>query len=98
MKNITFSAHETLIGDARWIAASRNTTLNTDLRLLLADYVGRQRQTEKAMAALDAVAQVANIAGRKFTRDEMNERRAFIGHEHTGLCVRRDRCGQAAAG
>ena len=75
MKNITFSADKALIDDARCTATSRSTTLNAEFRLWLADYVGRHRQAERAMAALDAVAEVANIGGRKFTREEMNKRR-----------------------
>ena len=75
MKNITFSVDEALIDDARRIAASRGATLNAEFRLWLADYVGRHRQAERAMAALDAVAEVANIGRRKFTREELNERR-----------------------
>ena len=74
MKNITLSADEGLIVEARRRAAARNTTLDAEFRLWLEDYVGRKRQAEKAMAALDAVAEVANIGGRKFTREEMNER------------------------
>ena len=75
MKNITLSADEGLIEEARRIAAARSTTLNAEFQQWLADYVGRKRQAEKVRAALDAVAEVANIGGRKFTREEMNERR-----------------------
>ena len=75
MKNVTLSADEGLIEEARRIAATKSTTLNAEFRLWLENYVGRKRQAERAMAALDAVAEVANIGGRKFTREEMNERR-----------------------
>ena len=75
MKNITLSADEGLIAEARRIAATKSTTLNAELRQWLEDYVGRKRQAEKALATLDAIAEVANIGGRKFTREEMNERR-----------------------
>ena len=74
MKNITLSADEALIESARQRAAKENTTLNEQFQRWLADYVGRQRQAERAMAAIDAVAEVIDTGGRKFTREEMNER------------------------
>ena len=74
MKNITLSADEELIEAARRRAAAEQTTLNAVFRQWLADYVGRQRQAERALAAIDAVAEVIKTGGRKFSRDEMNER------------------------
>ena len=74
MKNITLSADEALIESARQRAAKEHTTLNEQFQRWLADYVGRQRQAERAMAAIDAVAEVIDTGGRKFTREEMNER------------------------
>ena len=83
MKNITLSADEGLIEEARRRAAARNTTLDAEFRLWLADYVSRgpapdpedrKRQAEKAMAAIDALRDSIKTGGRKFTRDEMNER------------------------
>ncbi len=75
MKNITLSADEGLIKEARRIAASRSTTLNAEFRLWLADYVGRKRQAEKAMATIRELQAIYGTGGRKFTREEMNERR-----------------------
>ena len=75
MKNIALSADEGLIEEARRIAASRSTTLNAEFRLWLADYVGRRRQAEKAMATIHELQKVIHTGGRKFTREEMNERR-----------------------
>ena len=75
MKKITFSAGEGLIEEPRRIATSRSTTLNAEFRLWLADYVGRRRQAEKAMATIHELQKVYRTGGRKFTRDEMNERR-----------------------
>ena len=74
MKNITLSADEGLIEKARRIAAAKNTTLNAEFRLWLADYVGRKRQAEKAMATIHELQKVYRTGGRKFSRDEMNER------------------------
>ena len=75
MKNITLSADEGLIEEARRIAVARSTTLNAEFRQWLADYVGRKRRAEKAMATIHELQKVIHTGGRKFTREEMNERR-----------------------
>ena len=74
MKNITLSADEELIAAARRRAAAEQTTLNAMFRRWLADYVGRQRQVDAALAAIDALQEVIDTGGRRFSRDEMNER------------------------
>lgn len=73
MKNITLSAPEELIELARKKAAAKGTTLNNEFR----DWLEAQ-----AMSGEEHVAQYKQLlgqlshvdAGRKFTRDEMNER------------------------
>lgn len=74
LKNITLSAEENLIADARRRAASENTTLNAQFRLWLEDYVGRERQAAKAMETIRELQGKLRTGGRKFTREEMNER------------------------
>ena len=74
LKNITLSANEDLIADARRRAASENTTLNAQFRLWLEDYVGRERQAAKAMKTIRELQGKLRTGGRKFTREEMNER------------------------
>ena len=74
MKNITLSADEALIEAARKRAAKENTTLNEQFRQWLADYVGRERQAERAMQTIREIQGTISTGGRKFTRDEMNER------------------------
>ena len=74
MKNITLSADEKLIADARRRATAENTTLNAVFRQWLDDYVGRRRQAEKAMATIHELQAAYGTGGRKFTREEMNER------------------------
>ena len=72
MKNITLSADESLIEAARAQAQSENTTLNQQFRIWLASYAKRQQ-----MARYEAVMKELRgkvVLGRKFTRDEMNER------------------------
>ena len=74
MKNITLSADKSLIAAARRHAAAERTTLNAQFRLWLADYVGRKQQAEAAIETIRSLRGRISTGGRKFTRDEMNER------------------------
>ncbi|MPZ13589.1 MAG: hypothetical protein GEU73_04065 [Chloroflexi bacterium] len=74
MKNITLSADAKLIEDARERARQEHTTLNEQFRRWLADYVGRRERAERAMRTIEEVRKTVRTGGRKFTRDEMNER------------------------
>ncbi len=74
MKNITLSADERLIEAARERARAEHTTLNEQFRLWLADYARREQQAEKAMAVVRELRGKVRTGGRKFTREEMNER------------------------
>lgn len=74
MKNITLSADEKLIEAARERARAEHTTLNEQFRLWLADYARREQQAEKAMAVVRELRGKVRTGGRKFTREEMNER------------------------
>jgi hypothetical protein len=72
MKNITLSAAEDLIEDARAVAKSQRSTLNKMFREWLAEVAGRRRTEERLaelMARLDYVE-----SGGPFTRDQLNER------------------------
>lgn len=72
LKNITLSADEALIREARRQAALHNTTLNELFREWLERYIAHQNalaQYQDLMGRLNHV-----VAGRKFTREEMNER------------------------
>ena len=73
MRNITLSADENLIEEARRRAAAQETTLNAQFRLWLADYVGRDRQAAQAMRTIRELRGKLRV-GRKLTREEMNER------------------------
>jgi hypothetical protein len=74
MKNITFSADEQKIERAREIARSRRTTLNEAFRGWLDVYGngGSPSKAEEFRALMKRLRYVD--AGRKFTREEMNER------------------------
>ncbi len=72
MKNITFSADEDLIELARLTARTQRESLNDAFRRWLVEYtarVGSAREYDALMKRLQYVK-----PGRKFSRDEMNER------------------------
>ena len=74
MKNITFSADENLIEAARRQASSEHTTLNEQFRLWLENYVRREQRAAEAVHVICELQGSIFTGGRKFTRDEMNER------------------------
>lgn len=72
MKNITLSADESLIQQARVRAASENRSLNELFREWLTQYVA---QTHAAQQYSELMMQLDHIqAGNSYTREEMNER------------------------
>jgi hypothetical protein len=74
MKNITLSADERLIEAARERARAEHTTLNEQFRRWLNDYARGERQAEEAMAVVRELRGRVRTGGRRFTREEMNER------------------------
>lgn len=73
MKNITLSADEQLIERARQTAQAQRTTLNAVFREWLEQYVS---QNDILLSYDEVKRQLAHVrSGRKYTRDEMNERR-----------------------
>lgn len=74
MKNITLSADESLIEAARARAQAEGTTLNEKFRLWLDGYVGRRQQADAAVATIRTLRGRLATGGRRFTREEMNER------------------------
>ncbi len=73
-RNITLTADEALIDEARQIAREENTTLNEQFGLWLEAYA-RKRRAARAKEVVERIGKYASSGGRKFTRDEMNERR-----------------------
>ena len=72
LKNITLSADEQLIKKAREKARRENTTLNENFRQWLKRYVMSDQEQfnyDELMESLNYV-----NPGRKFSRDELNER------------------------
>ncbi|MBW6456839.1 MAG: hypothetical protein K0A98_13225 [Trueperaceae bacterium] len=74
MRNITFSADERLIEAARDRALRERTTLNEEFRRWLQAYALRENRAQTAMATISELQTRLRTGGRRFTRDEMNER------------------------
>jgi hypothetical protein len=72
MKNVTLSADESLIEQARLVARSQHKTLNAAFRELLKQYAS-QAGGGAAVDALMRRLRHVRSAG-PYTRDEMNER------------------------
>ena len=53
---------------------AEHTTLNEQFRRWLADYVRQENRAEAAMTLVQELRGQVRTGGRKFTRDEMNER------------------------
>ena len=75
MRNVTLSAADQLIDQARDKARAKGVTLNDEFRQWLASYVQApdgQSAVNRFRSVMQALPQAD--AGRSFTRDEMNER------------------------
>lgn len=74
VKNITFSADEDMIEQARAVARSQRRTLNEAFREWLEQYSSMDRSAA-VLQYDELMKQLAHVnSGRRFTRDEMNER------------------------
>lgn len=72
MKNVTLSADEDIIEQARLVARSQRKTLNAAFREWLVQYTGQRGNAREVDALMKRLRHVR--AGRHFTREEMNER------------------------
>jgi len=72
MKNVTLSADEDLIEQARQVARSQKKTLNAAFREWLEQYTARSGSVNEVESLMKRLRHVQ--AGHRFTRDEMNER------------------------
>jgi hypothetical protein len=72
MKNITLSADENLIEQARLIARGQHRTLNEAFRDWLAQFSQSAGDAQGFDALMSRLRRVD--AGRRFSRDELNER------------------------
>ena len=72
--DITLSADENLIEAARRRAVAEQTTLNEQFQLWLENYVRGEQQAAEAMRVIRELQGSISTNGRKFSREEMNER------------------------
>jgi hypothetical protein len=72
-KNITLRAEGRLIEEARQMARDQHTSLNAQFRLWLEE-VGHEVRVERAMHTVKELQEVLDSGGRRFSRDEMNQR------------------------
>ncbi len=72
MKNVTLSADEDLIEQARQVARSQRKTLNAAFREWLLQFTARSGDGEQIDALMRRLRHIN--AGQHFSRDEMNER------------------------
>jgi hypothetical protein len=72
MKNITLSADEDLIEQARLVARAQRKTLNAAFREWLVQFTGQPGSGREFDALMKRLRHVKS--GRHFTREEMNER------------------------
>lgn len=73
MKNITLSADEELIEQARRIARSQKRTLNEAFREWLVQFTRQAGKVEEYTSLMKRLRRQVRSGGR-YTRDEMNER------------------------
>ncbi len=73
-KEITISFEADIIERALERARAEDVTLEDLIRGWLADYTQRRRQVDEAMATIEALSANIDMGGRKFTREEVNER------------------------
>lgn len=72
MKNITLSADEDLIQQARLVAQAQHKSLNIAFREWLVSYTAKSGHGQEIEALMRRLRHVSS--GGPFTRDEMNER------------------------
>jgi hypothetical protein len=72
VKNITLSADEHLIEEARRVAGEQHTTLNAAFREWLEQFSGRARKMREFDEFFERTKYFS--VDRKYTRDELNER------------------------
>ena len=76
MKNVTIAMDESLLREARRIAADRSTTLNAMIREFLQELADRESQAAKARRRIVELCRntQAEIGPRTWSRDEIHER------------------------
>ena len=75
MKNVTIALDESLLREARRIAAERSTTLNAMIREYLQELAERESQSAQARLRIVELCREtrAEVGPRTWTRDELHE-------------------------
>jgi metal-responsive CopG/Arc/MetJ family transcriptional regulator len=76
MKNVTIALDESLLREARRIAADRSTTLNAMIREFLEELAQRESRAVKARDRIVELCRAtqAEVGPRTWSRDELHER------------------------
>jgi hypothetical protein len=76
MKNVTLALDESLLREARQIAADRSTTLNAMIREFLQELAERESQASQARQRIVELCRVsqAEVGPITWTRDDLHER------------------------
>ncbi len=76
MKNVTIALEESLLREARRIAADRSTTLNAMIRGFLEEIARHESRAVKARGRIVELCQEthAEVGPRTWSRDEIHER------------------------
>jgi metal-responsive CopG/Arc/MetJ family transcriptional regulator len=76
MKNVTIALDESLLREARRIAADRSTTLNAMIREFLEELAQRESRAVKARDRIVDLCRAtqAEVGPRTWSRDELHER------------------------
>src|ERR1035437_2347227 len=90
VKNITLSADENLIAQARQAAADQHTTLNAAFRLWLQQFAGREERARKFDEIMERTKYFR--VDPQYTREEMNERYGGSRYERLRIRLRGPRC------
>jgi hypothetical protein len=74
VKNVTFSADNELIEAARARARAQHSTLNEEFRRWLEEYARPVDRVQRAMDLIRELQTRVDTGGKRFTREERNER------------------------
>jgi metal-responsive CopG/Arc/MetJ family transcriptional regulator len=76
MKNVTIALEESLLREARRIAADRSTTLNAMIREFLEELARRESRADKARRRIIELCHdsQAEVGPRAWSRDELHDR------------------------
>jgi len=76
MKNVTIALNDSLVTQARRIAAERGTTLNAMIRRFLTDVVERDSRLTEARSRIVSMCRTsdAEVGNRSWSRDQLHER------------------------